>query len=264
MASLRKGRKRRLSTMAVWFRRIASVLVAVTSTVMVASPEETSFWKVPVDAVKQWAWLIVLLATVIGSWLSTWYLNRYGKPEISAILHKVLRELRDGVFGDAAGRHSDHRVTLFAHRSSWWRGVRWCKRPRRGWLVPIARPGHTSLNSSTCFHAPDDSSKAEGVAGQAWIANDGAEAVLDLPDVHKSGTSDDLKEYARRSWVSRSWVEKNRPRTRSLAAYVIETEDSERWGVLVLDSREPHLDMEVLNAAFRSHGNVLGRVVEEL
>ena len=119
-------------------------------------------------------WLAILVGAVV-IWLTTWRLNRSHDPNVNEILRTLLAEFRDRIFPRMEGQHCDYRVTLFAYRSSYWRGILRGKNPRSGWLVPFVRPGHTAQRTGTFFWAPDDSSRGrgrrrEGVGRQYWAS----------------------------------------------------------------------------------------------
>lgn len=60
-------------------------------------------------------------------------------------------------------------------------------------------------------------------------------------------------------------VDRNRPRSRSLAGFPVDKPDGQRWGVLVLDSTNPTLNSQRAAAEYRTcHGKVLGRIMGEL
>lgn len=165
-------------------------------------------------------------------------------------IHRILTGLRDHVVGTQTGvpYHFD-RATLFQRRAFYlpWNPKRWRRWPFSGWLVPFERSGEATRHRGSCFLAPDDGDRAEGVAGQTWAQknivfvpppNDPP-----LPDLTHTSSDADMQEYARRSFVDPEWVRQwLRDHKRGLATrYVgIPVELKSRvWGVIVLDLRSP-------------------------
>ncbi|MDE2872162.1 MAG: hypothetical protein OXQ94_10830 [Gemmatimonadota bacterium] len=140
-------------------------------------------------------------------------LGRQLDPKVVAVLNQVLSEFRKSVFGRAAGHHDDHRVTLFARRQFFARGILRGKSPWNDWLIPVARPTLTHQRPGTRFLIPGGGQQAEGVAGRAWTDNrEGTCAALSLPDSSKlegktiHDRDEFIKEYAAKGFVSPRWV----------------------------------------------------------
>lgn len=165
-------------------------------------------------------------------------------------IHRILTGLRDYVVGTQTGvpYHFD-RATLFRRRRFYLplNPKRWRRWPMSGWLVPFERSGEATRHRGSCFLAPDDGDRAEGVAGQTWAQknivfvpppNDPP-----LPDLTHTSSEAEMQEYARRSFVEVAWVRQwLRDHKRGLATrYVgIPVEVKSRvWGVIVLDLRSP-------------------------
>jgi hypothetical protein len=211
-------------------------------------------WSAPISAWLKWAhengwWLIVVcsvaaaVATLINSWM--------GPPWVWRSVQKLLDKLRDEVFdiADEEGVYAQ-RVTLFRrHRFLWWIWPwrRWFwpwgswRCPWSGWLVPVARSGHTTQKSRAIYLAPDDADNAEGIAGQAWVGNCTIR-VIGLPDLNGESGARVIREYARQTFVSETWLRRRikakKACPRALCGFPVEVNRA-IWGVIVLDSRRP-------------------------
>lgn len=246
-------------------RAVLSAGVVFCSAILQAPQSKHPIWGLVVDTVHQWGWAVILAGTVVGTWLLTAWINRAGSPKLRRVLDEVLSQFRDNLFGSARGDHADHRVTLFAHKHPWWAGALRKKWPWHGWLIPVARPGHTSQKSHTRFMAPDEASLAEGIAGRAWAVNQGGIVVEDLPELGENPDDSLVQDYADKTHVSPEWVREHLPRSRSLAGFPVNKPDGQRWGVLVLDSTNPTLNSQRASSEYRTcHGKVLGRIMGEL
>ena len=240
----------------VRIRMVANVVAIVISAVLATSYQHP--W---LTYVQNWGWLVVLVMIVGGTGLCTLLLRRWGDPNLLGVLHEILDQFRDGVFEGHQEDHAHHRVTLFQHRMWSFRitDPRW---PLSGWLVPVERSGHTYQKTKTRFLAPDNPTKAEGIAGRAWIDN--TAFVADLPDLAGGLSWEAISEYADKTYVPTKWVRKQKPHARSLMGFRIEKSTGEPWGVLVIDSGNPNLDGQRAIAEFRNYGRVLSRIVEGL
>jgi len=166
--------------------------------------------------------------------------DRWGHDAVKEMLDK----LRDVGFPGCQDPVHYHRVTLFRYRK-WWPCLRvW---PWRGWLVPVVRSGHTTLNHRTCFLAPDDADLAEGVAGRCWSTKSVVlvpekDSKVPLPCLHNEDTKPhdprsiaDI--YAKATFVSTNWVLKMKPRSRSFLGIPVVVKGAP-WGVIIVDSRD--------------------------
>lgn len=197
---------------------------------------------------KAW-WLLVALGAIAG--LSKIICTKLVSPWARKAVQSVIDELRGFAFkADGGDPAHYHRVTLFKRvpfklkvwpwRSHWWP---WGKGrgPFSGWLIPVARSGHTTQRTKTVFLAPDDADSAEGLAGLAWSCNE-IVYKMDLPNIENNPTAESVKTYSRETGLSpgltQTRVEAGLPAARSYLAMGIEV-GNKKWGVLVLDSRHP-------------------------
>ena len=237
-------------------RRGANVVAAAVAAVQPSTSEHP--W---ILFFREWGWLLVLSSLTLGTWGCTWLLRIWGDPKLLAVLDDVLDQFRDGVFEDVRGDHAHHRVTLFQHRRCLLGFSMW---PCSGWLVPVARSGHTSQKTKTRFRAPDDPQKTEGIAGRAWASINKTAFAANLPDLESVSSREAIAEWANLTNVSEKWVRKRNTHARSLMGFRVEKPNGKPWGVLVIDSRNPSLDKTRATTEFRNHGKVLSRIVEGL
>ena len=236
-----------------------SVVVVVVARVLDLPPAEgESFWPTIIAFMQEHGWWVILFGIFAGEGGITWIESKETTTVTNA-LNAILGEFRDEVFGDATGQEGDHRVTLFQYRRTCWRAI-WqrARPPWGGWLVPVARPGRSSQRSHSMFRTPDHPSRHEGIAGKAWGANSKAYEVLDLPDLSEVGNPKGnpvVEEYAKESYVSLRWVRRRVKKKRLLACsvmgFTVEQPDGTAWGVLVLDSKDPHINGERIAKEFR-------------
>jgi hypothetical protein len=221
------------------------------------------------------AWYLVFLCPVCVV-LAEWGCVRFGSPGKWKIIQSLLDDLQAEVFeGGYDGPLQDHRVTLFKHAQwKWWmrsasgRLWPWGKGrwPWSGWLVPVARSGHTTQRSSTVFLAPDDANKAEGIAGMTWARRKPV-SVDRLPRLTEDSPVQDLRTYAVKGSVDLSWVQarvkSGRLCARSFCGIPVEVK-GQLWGVIVIDSASERLpDSAQIDRAYRLVGRFLGVVLQE-
>jgi len=206
------------------------------------------------------AGLTVLILTPLAGLLS-WWKKEFSAPWFWNTLHHFLDTFRKDVFDGASdAAQFRHRVTLF-RRTEWaWTGF--IRFRSGGWIKPVERSGYTTHRTSTVFRASDTPNESEGVAGQAWSQN----CVLlcsNLPDCSREAhpSSEQIAEYARRTYVTTQWVNGHRPRSRSLLAIPIEVK-SEPWGVVVLDSVDPFILDNVKQQSYQLFAKYLGKLLE--
>lgn len=265
----RLGHSTGLHRSLVVVRRGAATIIPVLSATIAMSPERfESTHPLLADLATwadNWAWLAILVCScVVGG--CAWVVRRLGDPRYHATVVQVLNQFRDGVFGGVDGDSAHHRVTLFKHRRFRMLGfdIKAKGWPLSGWLIPVARSGHTSQKTKVAFLVPDNTDRAQGVAGRAWAALNQTASVANLPDVRSNASPSDIRQYAQKTNVSESWVEKKRPGTRSMMAFTIEAPVGIPWGVLVVDSRNPDLDLVQVKDQYRHHGGVLSQLAEGL
>lgn len=243
---------------------IATGGIAVLSTSIAADPsrlEATSAQLARAAAwADDWAWLGILVCWCVTGACSV-VRRSLGRPKDHAVIGELLNRFRNGVFGDESGDYAHHRVTLFKHYRFRPLGFDFRDRgwPWSGWLIPVARSGHTAQKTNVRFLAPDNTDRARGIAGRAWAA--GTAAATDLPDVQSSSSTHDVQKYAERTSVTERWVKKKSPGARSLMGFIVEAGGTP-WGVLVVDSRNPDLDLTKANVQWRNYGSLLDHLVE--
>ena len=148
-------------------------------------------------------WLVPLLLLLAGIFegLKKWI----GRPLQWKSVQATLDTIDKYLFREYLDSTSHyHRVTLFRRnrfhpcirlwpfyfRFSW---------PWSGWMVPVARSGHTYQQMLSIFMAPDDPLRAEGVAGKTWACRCRID-LSDLPDVSVSCPEADRKTYEDKSF----------------------------------------------------------------
>lgn len=234
--------------------RAYSVLGYARSLAIVAAASITSLAKVEPDKATKYFGLTI--ADVISSlqphiwWVSPavlgfaallgWMRRFIGDPKKWKIVHGVLDRFQEYVFGDENNDLHEHRVTLFRRRQFCFVLRQW---PWSGWLVPVERSAHTTQWSSACFLAPDDASLVEGIAGMTWNRRK-ALTVDSLPDLKAKECSEaDFVAYAERTHTRIDQVREKRFGARSYYGIPVEVK-GERWGVIVVDSRNASLNQK--------------------
>lgn len=163
-----------------------------------------------------------------------------GDPKKWKVVHSVLDRFQEYVFGAENNDLHEHRVTLFRRRQFCWTLRRW---PWSGWLVPVERSAHTTQRSSSCFMAPDDASRVEGIAGMTWNRRKSLK-VEGLPDLQAADCSEaDVVLYAEKTRSRIELVREKRFGARSYYGIPVEVK-GERWGVIVVDSRSASLNQK--------------------
>jgi hypothetical protein len=191
-----------------------------------------------------WLWPVVFVLTISATAADKKFCDRWGYDAVK----EMLEALREKGFPANTDQVHYHRVTLF-RRKQW--HLCWRMWPWSGWLIPVARSGHTTLNPRTSFLAPgDDPDKAEGIAGRCWSTKNvvlvpGEGSKILLPDLHAMGpksrdTYAPKIEYAKATFVSVDWVMKKQPHSRSFLGIPVVVM-GEPWGVIVVDSQMPEI-----------------------
>ncbi len=259
-----------LRSFLVWVRRARTVVGSLVAAVLVATPQGAADLWAPLEPVVEFghetAWIWLTGALVVGG-AASWILGSLRHPAVWDATDAILDEFQEALFAKAGGDAAHHRVTLFKRVS--WRAtfardnagkLRW---PWSGWLVPVARSGHGNRRTGVHFLCPDDTDHAQGVAGRAW-ARTQAVVVDGLPELGDSDerAQDEIAGYAQKTFVSEAWVVKNSPRARSLMGFRVEDARSNPWGVLVVDSRLPSLNIQLAHERFNSYAPVLARLLQ--
>jgi hypothetical protein len=210
-------------------------------------------------SLKDSAWMTLPILAILSGLLAL-ILKMVGPPWLWNVVHVILDQLRNSAlqFNPQDPIHY-HRVTLFK-RVQWL----WCRKfwPWDGWLVAVERSGHTTRNRVSFFRAPDEADKAEGIAGRVW-ASDATFKTENLPDISEVSPEADVKVYADRANISVETVRKRLPKARSIGGFPIEVK-GKRWGVLILDSRNPQAITELGEAMLTPMGKTLSKLLEKL
>lgn len=181
-------------------------------------------------------WLIPVLAIIAG--VSQRMKQGLGTVGTWRLVDHLLTQYREALLGKRPAKEDPehfHRITLFRHVRWRWSLDRW---PWSGWMVPIARTGHTTKGKIPRFRAnanrPD---AAEGIAGQAWAQNRTI-AVNGLYEINPETPAQELEAYANHTFVSTEWLAGRRDRNhgRSFLGVPLEV-NGVPWGALVVDSR---------------------------
>lgn len=150
-----------------------------------------------------------------------------------SLLDQMLGILRTELIplGLSTEPESHHRLTLFRANSR-------CTK-----LTIVARSGEATHDSRTEWRIdPNDEKKCQGIAGMAWFL--GTHVVVpganepDLPELTSDTSENHLSDYARRTMTTIEDCRQQLWAARSYAALQIRV-SGRRWGVLVLDSRDP-------------------------
>lgn len=264
----------RIRTAVAWIENVAAVLMLIYVAALRADPDGLGRrWPVvggAADFLQNTALIAIpLLAVVVSA--ASFTVRKLGDPVARNALGVLVDEFREAVFReDGSDPQHYHRVTLFRYRKWVFRPYQrngWklplLGKPWEGWLVPVMRSGHTTQKTTARFLAPDDADRATGVAGRTWAVQKPV-IVDDLPSVAREAdpSEDDYIDYASRSYVPVDLARYKRPEARSLVGFPIETA-GEPWGVLVLDSRNPKMDVDAARKRFRAVAGVLGSLVGE-
>jgi hypothetical protein len=234
-------------------------------------------WPVPLQTMAAWLfennWWIVLALAVLGA-IAKIVKERLDQSWVWTAVQAIIDRIAKDTFGQTGSAHH-HRATLFRYRNyywlpfpfrswSWpWGKGRW---PCSGWLVPVIRSGHTSQRTRTYFLAPDDADNAEGIAGQIWAGN--KELALSTGTVPQVGANQiEMTAYADKTFVKGTWVNEEVSHGKVLAASFrglpIEGRAGKRWGVLLLDSRDPNAAMNA-TINIQPYAYCLGKLLERV
>jgi len=229
-------------------RAVAVVTIAVVGILLKADAGDFVPLDKWVQAIQHQAWWIVLASAGV-SFGGGQVRKALGPPWVWASVESVLERFHTVAFPGEALSH-EYRVTLFKHKRFVWWVWPWRSRvwpwglgraPWSGWLVPVARSGHTTRSTNVLFLAPDDALNAEGVAGQTWALWKRI-LVKDLPDLSADASDANVKDYASRARVPEWWL-RYRIRKRKvcpccLCGIPVEVNRG-KWGVIILDGKAP-------------------------
>ena len=252
-----------------WFLSITSAtlgfLAAVFFAVSQLKLDDFQTWNPVVIEVIKWVKHYAPLCSITlvpAIALSTFAKRQVGEPWIWQAIQVILDNFQTYVFkGKNNNPQHEHRVTLFA-RYPWWHPYCWACMPWYDRLIPVARSGHATKNTTICFHVPDRGSKQSGVAGLAWYSN---EVVLKtmLPELTAKTEIEVLNDYADRTYVTVAFLQRRlregRCMPRSLCAIPIRVK-GRPWGVIIIDSTE---DKGVPSDASAEYV-LIGRAIEKL
>jgi hypothetical protein len=212
-------------------------------------------------------WLIVLASLLVGLCLQTQ--KACGSSEVWDVLHSLLCGTQRLVFAGGGRSVGDfHRVTLFharCYRNKWdicgMIAEAFQGRPR--WLVPVARSGHTSQDTTTAFRIGDSDEECAGIAGQCWFRKQNVSASA-LPDLYTNSRDKDFRTYAKQTHVTPEALKEKPPHARSFLAYPIQVK-GELWGAMVFDSRSPDpIDQTCVDQTCELISNHIGNLIEKI
>jgi hypothetical protein len=211
------------------------------------------------------AWLLQPAAVAVGL-VAQRLKKSVGEPKVWDTIKECLEKLRDEVFPpDTGALQDEHRVTLFRHRRLCWAAVRsWTF---VGILVPEERSGHRMRVTPTSFRAPKNAPhKAEGIAGRAW-AKSKVLVLSNLEPVSKTSRKQELRAYAKRTFVSEGWLAKWLDRNEgkltpvSFCGIPVEVK-GKPWGVIVLDSSSSDAVRDEDYQTYAHFGWFVGKLLE--
>ncbi len=222
--------------------------------------------KDPLDFSQRWAFVFIPILTIVVGF-ANFFKTHFGNQNTWNTVTLLLEEYKNAVFVNDESLQEDpdffHRVTLYKF-------VRWrwaiCKFPWTGWMIPVARTGHTTHSHKIPrFKAPKASpDKAEGVAGRTFVYRKML-SIFGLPEIKSDPTDNDIEVYSSKGFVSKKWIQARETcYSRSLVGIPIEVKN-QPWGVLVIDSRSPNeiSTKEILTATeFTRLAKVLGKLME--
>ncbi|MBX3334868.1 MAG: hypothetical protein KF876_12135 [Nitrospira sp.] len=222
---------RTLLTVGEW---IVALVIAVAAAFSKASPAE---WDQPYQAHIKFAVeysvpiLVIFAFVTFGLKVVREFVDR--NTGNKKVIKKTLDALQQEFFqATAAQDRYKNRVTLFKARTKLF--------TRKRFLKMYARSGTSYQNVKVEFAIDDEDIEGnEGIAGRAYFQNSMI-SEYDLPEWPNPENPNDeaCKEYCKRSYMTWETAKKVNVKSRSVAAVVVR-KGGERWGVLVLDSRDP-------------------------
>lgn len=203
--------------------------------------------------------IISITAVILFIWIiiyiTDWLYNSFFEIEKKDLIKFILNQYQSKAFNSNSSDADDYnRVTLFKYKKRHFRfkNSHWLtdksklgliKRiiPKQ-YLVFYLRSGKHSQKTNAIFPVFDESDRSQGWAAKVW-ATKGAAFISGLPDVCSDSTKANIRSYANTTYSSeeiiKHYIRCKRPMPCSIAAVLLEVK-GEPWGVLVLDSRNPH------------------------
>ena len=209
-------------------------------------------------------WLVPLLLLLAG--ISEGIRRWIGRPLQWKSIQATLDAIDKHLFKDYLDSTSHyHRVTLFRRdrfhpcirlwpfyfRFAW---------PWSGWMLPVARSSHTYQQMLSIFMAPDDPSKAEGVAGKTWAYRSRID-IVDLPDIASSFSEVDQQVYECNTFFPLDRYLRKNLRARSFYGLPV-CVDNEPWGAIVIDSSLPSLTKKRIQDVINLHLPILDQLLK--
>jgi len=170
--------------------------------------------------------IIVLTLIVIAAKFAQEYLNPESKLRLKAALDLLLDVYFSGV---PPNERYFNRATLFKANNG------------HSKLKPYCRSGtQYQTDIQPLAISDDDEGHNEGIAGQAWFRNANA-GTTNLPECPNPWSDNDssCQSYARQGLLPMQKAMRLHVKSRSLLATPVRNFRGEKWGVLVLDSRNP-------------------------
>lgn len=182
--------------------------------------------------------LVCALAILLLKCLNEFIVSKYTVR--AETVKFVVDSLHKKYFENVPEEHKyEHRVTVFKARKKWF--------PFTDCHLRIySRSGTTYQKSKTRLIIDDDHLELnEGIAGWAWFINATA-TKMDLPAWPNTDSSNSIsgekalcEQYAKEGRIPLSKASSLNVKSRSVTATVVRTSKGKKWGVLVLDSRDP-------------------------
>jgi hypothetical protein len=236
------------------------------------------WWPQAVRPVLTWlvdnaSWLVIVFI-VIG------FVAKIGKEHLErtwiwASVRDIVERVQRDAFAQQQGMAHHHRATLFRHsKYKWWPFPwrylfpaigrrRWFS---AGWLTPVVRSGHTTQHSTTYFLAPDDADNVEGVVGVIWAKNSEL-AVTAGGALPPDAGAAAITAYAQATFISETHVRGELSKGKTLYASFrgipIEGRAGQKWGVLILDSRDANAAVAA-NLNIAPYAYCLGKLLERV
>ena len=243
------GRRRLLLSRFVEWSALAAIPVF--SAVKAAGAPETieHGWDLLRRDITEWYVTCVTVSSVLGvmgklgqSWFG-------GESKIR--LKAVLSAIDEACFQAVAPEERYlHRVTLFKANFSHTKLSAYCRAGDRY---------QHRISSFTINH--NDERSNEGIIGQAWFRNATTAKVLPPCPGEWSDDDPDCREYARQGLLPVKKAAKLNVKSRSVLAMPIRNLKGNKWGVLVLDSRQPDAFDTSRTSLVQSIALALGQMV---